>query len=910
MPSIAHAEALPGAGHPLADDDFTPVFELLFNLLADVVRVRRPELVKYLFQTGSSLIIPEDLRVPALQVTGIWFQLLGIAEENVAQRTRRQMETSGGPDSVGGTFANVIGSIAGSGASPEDLAAALAQTEAVPTLTAHPTEAKRVTVLEIHRRIYRGLVALETDRWTPRERDGLVQSLRTEIDLLWLTGELRLEKPTVEQEIAWGLHFFQETLFEQAPQTVENLAAALKRHYPEAAIPVPSLLSFSSWIGGDRDGNPFVTAETTRNALALYRGAALERLIERCGEMIRLLSISSANVEIPAVFLAALDDLLDASADGEEIRRRNPGEVFRQFFVAIVERLEATRDRDLPARPFASPEELSRLLLIAERALITLGADDLALTRLRPLRREIDIFGFRTASLDIRQNSSVVNRTLVDIWTKRLPEGVETVPEPNSPEWRALVSRELQRQELMPPDREALTPEAREMMATLDVVRESHEGPDNRAIGALILSMTTSAADILAFYLLGRFAGIASPEEDGSGSVAVIPLLETIEDLRNAEGILRELFAEPAVRQAIRANGRRQEVMLGYSDSNKDGGFLCSNWELYKAQERLVEVGRKADVRISFFHGRGGSVSRGGAPTGRAIAAQPPGTVEGYLRITEQGEVVSSKFANRGAALFNLELLAASVVSHTLSSKSEGHMPGRYGETVEALSGLSHAAFARLIEQPGLIDYFNAASPVEELALLKLGSRPSRRFGAKSLSDLRAIPWVFAWSQNRHLITGWYGLGTAFQSFLKFRGDEGRDLLKEMFERSRFFRLMIDEAEKTLYLADMDLARRYASLVTDEDARDRIFGMVEAEYALTVSHVLALSGSSRLAERFPVLSRRTEHVRPMIDRTNRWQVDLLREFRAASGNEARQEAILAPLLLSMNCIAGGLGWTG
>ncbi|ODN71332.1 Phosphoenolpyruvate carboxylase [Methylobrevis pamukkalensis] len=364
------------------------------------------------------------------------------------------------------------------------------------------------------------------------------------------------------------------------------------------------------------------------------------------------------------------------------------------------------------------------------------------------------------------------------------------------------------------------------------------------------------------------------------------------------------------MRRALRANGHTQEIMLGYSDSNKDGGFLASSWELYKAQERLVEAGRKAGVRIAFFHGRGGSVSRGGAPAGRAIAAQPPGTVGGRLRVTEQGEVVSSKFANRGSALHNLELLAASVLAHSLGgARDERPAPGHH-ETIEALSGLSLASFRKLIEQPGLIDYFNAASPVEELALLKLGSRPARRFGAKALSDLRAIPWVFAWSQNRHLVTGWYGLGTAFDAFLKFRGEEGRAHLREMFERSRFFRLLIDEAEKTLYLSDMGIARLYAGLVPDEETRERILGMIEAEHARTVDHVLALSGSRVLAERFPMLSRRIEHVRPMIDRTNRMQVDLLREFRAAPQDGEARDAILSPLLLSMNVIAGGLGWTG
>ncbi|MBH0236217.1 phosphoenolpyruvate carboxylase [Methylobrevis sp. L22] len=901
------------AAPPADSDEFTEVFELLYELLADVIKVRQPALGRYVF-SGGGAAVPPDLRVPALQVTGIWFQLLSIAEENVAMRARRRLESTGGPDQVTGSFSNVIAEIAAAGVGPEELARALAETEACPTITAHPTEAKRVTVLEIHRRIYRGLVGLESNRWTPRERDALRRQLRNDIDLLWMTGELRLEKPTVEQEVAWGLHFFQETLYEQAPQVMESLSIALARHYPETPIPVAPVLRFATWIGGDRDGNPFVTAETTRAALGEYRRAAVERISARVVDLIRTLSISSGSVALPAEFTRTLAEVIRTSGSGEEIVRRNPGEVFRQFFVAVLERLVATGgDTSNGAKPYGSPAELARHLFSAEKALAAVDAPDLAVMRIRPLRWEVEIFGFRTAALDIRQNSTVVNRTLEAIW-QQLDPGVP-VPEINSRLWRTRIGQDLAKAELPAVDRAALPAEAAEMMAVLDVVREARGGPDAKAIGALILSMTGTAADVLAFYLLAAYAGLRQGEEvNGAGGeepVTVIPLFETIEDLQAAPGIMQELFAEPVVRRSLRARGQVQEIMLGYSDSNKDGGFLCSSWELVKAQKRLVEVGRKGGVKICFFHGRGGSVSRGGAPTGRAIAAQPAGTVGGRLRITEQGEVVSSKFANRGSAGYQLELLAASVLAHTVKSPREPLPNAGHDEAVEALAGLSLASYRKLIEQPGLIDYFNAASPVEELALLKLGSRPARRFGARALADLRAIPWVFAWSQNRHLITGWYGMGTALDSFLKVRGEDGRVLLGTMFEQSRFFRLMIDEVEKTLYLADMEIAALYAGLVPDEEVRDRILGMVRQEYARTVKHVLAISGESRLATRFPALYRRTEHVRPMIERTNRWQVELLREFRDKGGAaaEGSQES-LVPLLLSMNCIAGGLGWTG
>jgi phosphoenolpyruvate carboxylase len=352
--------------------------------------------------------------------------------------------------------------------------------------------------------------------------------------------------------------------------------------------------------------------------------------------------------------------------------------------------------------------------------------------------------------------------------------------------------------------------------------------------------------------------------------------------------------------------------MLGYSDSNKDGGFLASNWELSKAQKRLARLGLKNKIRISFFHGRGGSVSRGGAPTGRAIAAQPAGTVGGSMRVTEQGEVVSSKFANRGTGLYQLEILAASVFAHSVKSPNEAELKDipEFEEALEALTGMSQASYASLINEPGFIDYFHQASPVEELALLKIGSRPARRFGARGIADLRAIPWVFAWSQNRHLLTGWYGIGSALNSFVTVRGDQGRDLLQQMFERSRFFRLIVDEVDKTLYQADMDVGHLYAGLVADTETGERIHRKIAAEYALTQRMIGEITGGIDLSERFPAFKRHFDRIRPEMDSIHRLQVALLREVRAQAAGASNSKRAINALLLSINCISAGLGWTG
>jgi phosphoenolpyruvate carboxylase len=883
---------------------------LLRDLLRRVIRERAPRVLAIIDNPEDARSIKPELRAPALQVIGIWLQLLNIAEENAAMRSRRRLETMGGNDQILGSFSNAFATIAAAGATGEAVAKALETAEAGPTITAHPTEAKRVTVLEIHRRIYLRLYDLESPRWTPREREALMRQLRNDIDLLWLTGEIRLEKPTVEAEVAWGLHFFRETLFERTPQLCELLEGALARHFPEQPIRVRPPVRFYSWIGGDRDGNPYVTVATTRWALSENARAAIERLDKRLEYLAQTVSISGQDAEIPEAYRTRVAREI-ANAGDVSLSARNPGELFRQYFSALRARLAATRNPSgAPhCKAFASPDELAEAIHHAERALAQMQATSIAAFTVRPVRWEVEVFGFRTMSLDIRQNTTVINRVLAELWQKFNPTAKREPPKPDSAEWAKWVQGELKRPMGFLPLFQGLSDEARETLDLLALIRSSLDGADSKATGAFVLSMTRSATDILGLYLLAKYSGLftdATSRE--SCRLAVVPLFETIDDLQRAPGIMAELFKIPMVRRTVKALGGRQEIMLGYSDSNKDGGFFCASFELYETQRRLVRVAHDAGIEISFFHGRGGSVSRGGAPTGRAIAAQPEGTIGGRLRVTEQGEVVSSKFANRGTALYQLEVLASSVLVHTLKSAKEHELKlvPEHQAAVEAISSVSFKAYRGLAEDPGLIDYFQAASPVEELSLLKMGSRPARRFGAKGVEDLRAIPWVFAWSQNRHVLTGWYGLGTALDKYIAEHGDNGLALLKEMFGRSRGFRLAIDEVEKSLYLADMEIAALYAGLVPDRKAAKRILSLVQAEHALTRGRVLELSGAGGLCARFPGFRRRFDRVRPMIDQANRWQVDLLKDARAGR----HKDKALTPLLMTMNCIAAGLGWTG
>jgi phosphoenolpyruvate carboxylase len=883
--------------------------ETLRDLLRQVIRQREPSVLPILDDPDSASGIPDHLVEHALQVTGIWLQLMNIAEENSSMRNRRQIEKEGGPDEVIGSFSHALAQAAKADVSPETVERVLSHLDVGPTITAHPTEAKRVTVLEIHRRIYLKLYELESPRWTPRERDALLTSLKDEIDLLWLTGEVRLEKPTVEGEVAWGLHFFRETLFDRTPYLCETLQNAVSRHYPELSKGLRPPLRYSSWIGGDRDGNPFVTVATTRNALAQNRFAAIERLSLRLNDLSRLISISAYEISFTDEFKILLAEQLALSGNETQIITRNPTEPFRQYFSALNARLLATNGEGL-AKPFATVAEFISLLSQAETVLTDMKISSMATGFVKPVRWEAEIFGFRTAALDLRQNTTVVNRVLGEIWNKLNPTATVAAPEPGSAEWTAWLAEELDKPLGFIPRFQNVSDECKELLGLLDLIRETIDGPDPEAIGTFILSMTQSADDILGLYLLAKFCGLFSDANAREVCrIKVVPLFETIEDLRAGPDIMRTLLANTMVRNSIATNGEAQEIMLGYSDSNKDGGFFCASFELFEAQRSLMQAGKDTGIAFRFFHGRGGSVSRGGAPTGRAIAAQPQGSVGGQMRVTEQGEVVSLKFANRGTAQNNLEVLTASVLLHTLKSTKESSLKlvNDHQQAVEEIAQKSFRAYRKLAEDPGLLNYFQYASPVEELALLKIGSRPSRRFGAKGLSDLRAIPWVFAWSQNRHLLTGWFGLGYALDDFLSARGGEGLKLLREMFNKSPGFRLAVDEVEKSLFLADMDVAEKYAALVPNRVDAERLFALIKHEHKRTSKVMLELSGSKVLCERFLGFRRRFDRVRPMVDQANRWQVQLLRQTRE---QKEGSEALNMPLLATMNCVASGLGWTG
>lgn len=847
----------------------------------NVLTCRAPNVAEW-FDTGKVGSIPVDAcATPYLQALTIWFQLQRIADENIAIRDRRQAESKTGAASVPGSFAQALASADFDAKAFE----ANARTLSVgPTLTAHPTEAKRVTVLEIHRRIYRDLTKLETQRWTRRERESILGDIEGDIELLWLTGELRLERSTLTDEIDWGLQFFHDSIFDAVPQVFDAFERAAQDRYGALPSFVPCI-QFHSWVGGDRDGNPLVMADVT--GLALCRGRA--EIIERYREMLTTagarISFSDHITDTPEAHCTALQKIVDASPRVE----RNANELFRRALNAMKLRVgEET---------YAHIGQFIADLDAVDAALCAVGAEPLARRYIRRIRWQACVFGFRTMTLDIRQNSSVTNAALADIWNA----SGSGAPDEATPGWSGRLRAELASPSLSHVDVVRLEPMTVETLKLLRLIHSAQASPNPDAIGPFILSMTRSTNDLLAVYLLARYAGFGAETLD----ISVVPLFETIEDLRNASGILNGLLDVALARRSLTRSGKSVEIMLGYSDSNKDGGYLTSTWELDRAQRRISRTLTAHGLNARFFHGRGGLVSRGGAPTERAIAAQPAGTVGGRLRISEQGEVVSLNYANRGTAAAHLELLAAGALQHSARPEASTPQP-EFEDAFDALSGLSQTTYVTLLDTPGFVQYFQEASPIDELARLHIGSRPTRLFGAATLADLRAIPWVFAWSQNRHLITGSYGFGTAMHSFRRFRHDRGESVLVKMYARHALFRLVVDEVEKSLYQTDLSIAAHYADLVTDTATRNRVFTAISEEYKRACAGVLFLTGDSALGARFTQVRRRFARNRAYLERIHLLQVELLRAARS-SNNSSRANV---PLLQSMNSISAALGWTG
>jgi phosphoenolpyruvate carboxylase len=777
-----------------------------------------------------------------------------------------------------------------------------------PVLTAHPTEVQRKSILDRQRAIRerleaRGGAGAEIDR-------AADEALRREVLILWKTNELRVEKPTVADEIENGLAYFRGTFLEVVPRLYADIEDAF------GTSPVPPFLRVSSWIGGDRDGNPHVTHDVTARAVELQAQVVFEHYLREIHALGSELSLAAKYV----TGTGELDALGARSPDRAPSRRDEP---FRRALTGIYARVAATAKRlapDVlvphaavgPAAAYVAPEELGADLDVIHNALIGAGCARLAEGRLRALRRAVEVFGFHLASLDIRQHSAVHARAIHEL--TRRATGVDVYERLDEQDRQRLLLGELVPARPLVSPHVAYGPETAETLATLRTVAALHQRYGGRAVPNYVISMTAGPSDVLEVALLLKEAGLLVPGQEPRSAINIIPLFETIEDLRGCGGIMQALFSLPYYRQLLESRGDLQEVMLGYSDSNKDGGFLTSNWELYKAERALVEVFARHDVRLRLFHGRGGTVGRGGGPSYHAVLAQPRGSVNGQLRLTEQGEVIASKYADPAVGRVNLATLVAATLEATLVGApvepvdDEDEQRKLHTETMETLSAHAFAAYRALVyETPGFIRYFREATPINEIGDLNIGSRPASRKSSDRIEDLRAIPWVFSWGQCRQSIPGFYGFGAAVRAFLAEHRTARLRVLRSMYDRWPFFRTLIDKLEMVLAKTDMGIAARYAGLVGDKRLRESVWRRIEREHDDTLAAVFAITGAKALLAGNLSLAHSLRNRTPYIDPLNHLQVELLRRLRAGRGDA---DEIRRAVHLTINGVAAGLRNSG
>jgi phosphoenolpyruvate carboxylase len=774
-----------------------------------------------------------------------------------------------------------------------------------PVLTAHPTEVQRQSILDCEREIA-GLLATPADSAAADQREN---GLRQQILRLWLTAMLRLSRLHVTDEIQNSLAYFRITFLRQLPALYAELESALGQEFKLPETPrLQPFLRVGTWIGGDRDGNPNVTAEVLQRALESQSGVAFAHYLQEVHALGGELSISTRLAQPSAELLA----LAAASGDASPFRSDEP---YRQALIAIYARLaESAKDRvGLIANPVAQVQKpgyvsvaefAGELDLIAD-SLVQHGAGLLASGRLRALRRAVSVFGFHLAPIDLRQDSKSHEATVAELLAKAgVVADYSSLDEASR--IRLLANEVAGNRPLRSPHIQ-YSVHAESELAIVNAAAECQRRFGGEAIVHYVISHCESVSDLLELGLLLKEAGLLIPGPQPQLLVDIVPLFETIADLGASGEIMRAAFAVPVYRSLLVSRGDCQEIMLGYSDSNKDGGYLMSNWSLYKAEGALVSACRDNGVRLRLFHGRGGSVGRGGGPSYEAILAQPAGAVDGQLRLTEQGEVIASKYGDPQRGRFNLETLAAATLEASLPPPAGSLTRNpRHREIMDDLSQRSFAAYCALVkETPGFLDYFRASTPIAEIAQLNIGSRPASRKAGGSLDDLRAIPWVFSWSQCRLMLPGWYGFGSAVEQFIVAKAGSVEEL-HEMAASWPFFRSMLSNMDMVLAKSDLAIASRYAELVTNSELRTRVWKALEAEWLRTRRWLLAISGAADFLGDNPALAQSIRSRFPYLDPLNHLQVELLRRYRAGDGEERTARAIH----LTINGIAAGLRNSG
>ncbi|MES2149983.1 MAG: phosphoenolpyruvate carboxylase [Pseudomonadota bacterium] len=904
-------------GEVLRDQEGEAVFGVVETIRQTAVRFRREadprageELAALLHQ------LTREQTISVVRAFSYFSHLANIAEDQHHIRRRRAHLLAGSKPQQG-SVSFALAKLDAAGVGPDTVQAFFRDALIAPVLTAHPTEVQRKSILDAEHDIAR-LLAERDLPLTPKERLANGALLHARVATLWQTRMLRYSKLTVADEIDNALSYYRITFLRELPGLYHDIEQDLAAQYPGVDAGAAAYLQMGSWIGGDRDGNPNVNAATMQHALVRQATTILDFYLDEVHALGAELSISTLMVRASA----PLQALADASPDASPHRSDEP---YRRALIGIYARLAATaralgatnilRKEVGHAAPYAHASDFCADLDLIAASLSANHGALLVAPRLATLARAAAIFGFHLASLDMRQTSDVHERVLAELFkTAAVTADYGALDEPAKV---ALLLAELSQPRLLVSPYAHYSEETGSELAILRVAKEIRQRYGARAIGNYIISHTETLSDLLEVLLLQKETGLlrlAERELD----VMVIPLFETIPDLQRAAAIMEQWMALPLVKALLAHQGQLQEVMLGYSDSNKDGGFLTSNWELYKAETHLVKVFAAAGVKLRLFHGRGGTVGRGGGPSYEAILAQPPGTVNGQIRLTEQGEIIASKFSNADIGRRNLELLVAATLEASLMPHAaEGEHAARLAgfEAVMAdLSQRAYQAYRKLVyETPGFTDYFFAATPIAEIAELNLGSRPASRKASKRIEDLRAIPWGFSWGQCRLLLPGWYGFGSAIESWLG--ADDGRAArlaqLQAMHREWPFFATLLSNMDMVLAKTDLAIASRYAGLVADGALRERIFKRIAAEHGSTLACLQAITGAAERLAGNPLLARSIQNRFAYLDPLNHLQVELIGRHRALAHDPSQlDERVHRGIHLSINGVAAGLRNTG
>lgn len=894
--------------------------KFLVGCLGDALKALGEEsLLPYLPWSGT---VPENHPPDGTQqLYSIGFQLLNMVEERVASAIRREREKVLGADSIRGLWPRALKDMAALGLGPQEILGVLADVDVQPVLTAHPTEAKRASVRERHRALYEELVRSEYPKYTDRERRRIRERIVTALETLWRTGEIHLVRPDIYRELRDAIHYLRD-LF---PAALNRLDLHFTEAWREAGFPLEMLraagniprLSFGTWIGGDRDGHPLVTPEVTDKALEMLRRASFQLLKREIEQTAGQLTLSRQLNSIPDALERRIDELTFVLGDEEvanDLHDRFHEEPWRHLACLIAARLQ----RQIDGQPgYLSPKDLDDDLGLLATGIRAAGCALIDEQYLRPLRQKLEIFGFHLALLDIRQNSEFHDKAIARLLDSAgVPEGAAYAS------WSedrrlAFLEEELKSPRPFLHDSARIGEEADAVLDCYRVLVRHRRDWNDAGLGALIVSMTRQLSDLLGVFLLAREAGLMEHDAQGSWcALEVVPLFETMDDLDRSPGILGAFLDHPLTRRTLekRSGGGKpsQQVMLGYSDSNKDCGILAAQWALHRAQESLTRTGDERGAKLCFFHGRGGTISRGAGPTHWFMASLPHGSMSGEFRMTEQGETIAQKYANLANATYNLELLLAGAAITTATHRHTAPQEDPAVPFLPFLAEKSQEAYQALLKTPGFIEFYRLVTPIDALENSRIGSRPARRTGKKghSIADLRAIPWVFSWTQARFYLPGWFGVGSALEA-LQQSSPQEYAALKQALGRSTFLGYVFTNVETNLASANLDLMAEYASLVEDPELRDRFMNLIVAEFRRTQDLLEALYEGA-IDQRRPRMAKTLEIREAPLRVLHRQQIALLRQWRGllASEREVEAETMFPKMLLSINAIASGLRTTG